>query len=146
LVNADPLTRLYTNEVALQALLCENEEPIEQGGVVKVCIECTDSAISILGVRDFAFSTSGGGDQDTSQVAFANGSPQPLSEFVDCSGNGPTCSFHTMLVVADFYHPLSTEVTGSGNCNLQYGSSGRARRTTVDNAELVQNEAAMEVS
>jgi hypothetical protein len=50
-----------------------------------------------------------------------------------------------MLVVADFYHPLSTEVTGSGHCNLQYGSSGRARRTTVDNAELVQNEAAVEV-
>lgn len=76
---------MYTNEVALQASLCGNEEPIEQVGVVKVCIDSTVSAISILGVQDFAFSTSGGGDQDTSQVAFANGSPQPLTEFVDCS-------------------------------------------------------------
>jgi hypothetical protein len=80
-----PDKREYTNEVALQASLCGNEEPIEQVGVVKVCIESTVSAISILCVQDFAFSISGGGDQDTSQVGFANGSPQPLIEFVDCS-------------------------------------------------------------
>lgn len=49
------------------------------------------------------------------------------------------------MLVADFYHPLSTEVTGSGHCNLQYGGSGRARRTKVDNAELVENKAAVEV-
>jgi len=49
------------------------------------------------------------------------------------------------MLVADFYHPLSIEVTGSGHCNLQYGGSGRARRTKVDNVELVKNKAAVEV-